>query len=122
MPDSQLNEIGQRIRRLRAIRNMPQRRLSEMTGLSPSFISQLERGQSGASLPSLVRIASVLGVSARHLLADEGPQVQVGRRADRTRSPGEATRSPCSKAAIDQVAALVTESGWAEHLERSMDR
>ena len=25
-------------------------------------------------------------------------------------------------AAIDQVAALVTESGWAEHLERSMDR
>jgi hypothetical protein len=25
-------------------------------------------------------------------------------------------------AAIDQVAALVTESGWAAHLERSMDR
>jgi adenosylcobyric acid synthase len=25
-------------------------------------------------------------------------------------------------AAINQVAALVTESGWAEHLERSMDR
>ena len=25
-------------------------------------------------------------------------------------------------AAIDQVAALVTESGWVEHLERSMDR
>jgi hypothetical protein len=25
-------------------------------------------------------------------------------------------------AAIDQVAALVTESGWAEHLERSTDR
>ena len=83
MQGSQLNEIGQRIRRLRAIRNMPQRRLSEMTGLSPSFISQLERGQSGVSLPSLVRIASVLGVSAGHLLTDEGPQVQVGRCADR---------------------------------------
>ena len=83
MQDSQLNEIGQRIRRLRAIRNMPQGRLSKMAGLSPSFISQLERGQTGASLPSLVRIASVLGVSAAHLLADEGPQVQVGRRADR---------------------------------------
>jgi hypothetical protein len=25
-------------------------------------------------------------------------------------------------AAIDQVAALVTESGWAVHVERSMDR
>ena len=83
LQDSQLNEIGQRIRRLRAIRNMPQGRLSKMAGLSPSFISQLERGQTGASLPSLVRIASVLGVSAAHLLADEGPQVQVGRRADR---------------------------------------
>jgi transcriptional regulator with XRE-family HTH domain len=83
MQDSQLNQIGQRVRRLRAIRNMPQRRLSKMAGLSPSFISQLERGQTGASLSSLVRIASVLGVSAGHLLADEGPQVQVGRRADR---------------------------------------
>lgn len=26
------------------------------------------------------------------------------------------------EAAIDQVAALVTESGWAEHLGRAMDR
>lgn len=83
MQDSQLNEIGPRIRRLRAVRNLPLRRLSNLTGLSPSFISQLERGETGASLTSLVKIASVLGVSAAHLLADEGPEVQVGRRANR---------------------------------------
>ena len=66
------------------------------------------------------RQGNVVGVYA-HGLLDNGPYRQwflehlgwQGRAED---------WAVAIDAAINQVAALVTESGWAEHLERSMDR
>jgi len=55
--------LGARIRAHRRLRKLSLRSLSALSGTSPSFISQLERGQTGASIASLVQIANALGVS-----------------------------------------------------------
>lgn len=55
--------LGARIRAHRQLRRLSLRALAALSGTSPSFISQLERGQTGASIASLVQIADALGVS-----------------------------------------------------------
>jgi transcriptional regulator with XRE-family HTH domain len=54
-------ELGQRVRSLRQKAAMPARALAEQVGVSPGFISQLERGKTFASLTTLRRIADALG-------------------------------------------------------------
>lgn len=83
MSQATMNDIGQRIRRLRKSRHISLRELSRMAALSPSFLSQLERGLTNASIPSLLRITAALGVSTGHLLAEESPELRPERRADR---------------------------------------
>ena len=83
MTQPNVNDIGQRIRRLRKSRRISLRALSDMAALSPSFLSQLERGQTNASIPSLLRITSALGISTGHLLGDETSDVRPERHVDR---------------------------------------
>ncbi|MCU1643382.1 MAG: hypothetical protein JWN03_3657 [Nocardia sp.] len=61
--------------------------LSEHTGLSQSFLSQLENGRTNASLRSLQRISDALGATATELLAtaDPTPDAVVVRTTDNTR-------------------------------------
>ena len=71
MPDhaaenSEVNP-GARLRRIRRGRGLTLRALSSRTGLSESFLSQLERGQTNASIGSLRRIAEALGVRVADL-------------------------------------------------------
>lgn len=68
---SEPTELGQRVRDLRLRRRLTLRQLAQMTDASASFISQLERGLTGASTASLNQIASALGVSVALLF--EGP-------------------------------------------------
>jgi transcriptional regulator with XRE-family HTH domain len=78
-----MHEVGQRIRRLRKSRNLSLRKLGEIAGLSPSFLSQLERGQTNASIPSLLRVTAALGISTGHLLADLSHELRPERCVDR---------------------------------------
>jgi transcriptional regulator with XRE-family HTH domain len=61
--------LGRSIRDLRVEKGYTLTSLSSETGLSPSFLSQFERGLTRASLHSLALIASALGSSAAQLLA-----------------------------------------------------
>jgi transcriptional regulator with XRE-family HTH domain len=65
--------LGAAIRGLREERAIRLSDLAEQTGLSVSFLSQLERGLTNPSLPSLVRISAALGTSAHALLASLSP-------------------------------------------------
>ena len=65
--------LGAAIRGLREERAIRLSDLAEQTALSVSFLSQLERGLTNPSLPSLVRISAALGTSAHALLASLGP-------------------------------------------------
>lgn len=55
--------IGQRVKAFRTMRRITLRELAEATQTTASFISQFERGLSGANTSTLMRIATALGVS-----------------------------------------------------------
>ncbi|MBP1326447.1 transcriptional regulator with XRE-family HTH domain [Leucobacter exalbidus] len=56
------NELGARVRQLRKLRHMNQQQLAERAGVTPGFLSQLERGKTGATVATARRLASALGI------------------------------------------------------------
>lgn len=61
-------EVGKRIKNERAKNGLSRERFAELTKLSSTYVSQLELGQRHASLPSTIRIASVLNISLDYLI------------------------------------------------------
>ena len=57
-----MTPLGDRIRRLRAERELQQRQLAEKADLTPSMVSQIESGRLTPSLHTLGKIAAALGV------------------------------------------------------------
>jgi transcriptional regulator with XRE-family HTH domain len=66
MPDT-LVDLGQRIREERKARQWTLEQFSEKTGLSKSFLSQIERGNAEPSITSLKKIAAQFGYSVVNL-------------------------------------------------------
>ncbi len=67
-------EVGARIAALRQAAGLSQARLADASGMSPEFVSRLERGLKSASLLSLARIAEALGVEVQEFFRFEsGP-------------------------------------------------
>ncbi len=62
--------IGKRIREERISQNLSQQTLAEISNISPTNISHIERGATKLSLPTLISIANALAVSADFLLCD----------------------------------------------------
>lgn len=60
--------IGQVIKRLRQERKITLQQLSAQVGLSPSFLSQLERGNTTIAIDSLVKVAEALGTDIYAIL------------------------------------------------------
>lgn len=61
------DELGQRLRKIRKGKGLTLKRLSDECGLSVSFISQIEKGNTSATITSLEKIARALGVSMEDL-------------------------------------------------------
>ena len=77
-------DVGERLRELRRFRRATLRTIADRSGLSESFLSQVERGRSSASIASLRRIADALGISMADLFEpDAVPGPKVIRRQDR---------------------------------------
>lgn len=55
--------LGEIVRDLRSRQGLSLRTLATRAGFSPSFVSQLERGQASPSIASLERLAQALGVT-----------------------------------------------------------
>lgn len=68
-----LASIGVRIKDVRLRRGMTLQTLSEVSGVSPSMLSLVERGRASPSIGTLVVIASSLGVTMSDIVA-EAPQ------------------------------------------------
>lgn len=62
--------IGIRIRRFRKAQGLTQQALAELSDQEPSNISHIERGATKLGLPTIVKIANALGVTADDLLCD----------------------------------------------------
>ncbi|MDR3576158.1 MAG: XRE family transcriptional regulator [Anaerolineaceae bacterium] len=69
-PDNS-QSIGSRIRVRRNELQLSLRDLASQTELTASFLSQLERGQTNASVDSIRKICSALGISLLSLLPEE---------------------------------------------------
>ena len=66
----QYKVIGEAIRTYRKKAGLTQERLSELVDLHPNHIGEVERGETFVSLLALIRIAKVLKVRVRDLVAD----------------------------------------------------
>lgn len=60
--------FGKRLARIRKKSGFTQEKLADKSGLSTTFIGLLETGKRRASLKSLQRIASTLGIKVKDLL------------------------------------------------------
>jgi transcriptional regulator with XRE-family HTH domain len=64
--------VGAQLRLLRRARRQTLRQVAQRARVSESFLSQLERGRTGASIASLQGIAAALGVEVSDLFARSG--------------------------------------------------
>jgi len=71
--------LGAALAQVRVQRGLSQSQISRLAGVSPSAISQAERGQRGLSVSTLMRLATALGVSLDALVvgqADPGYRIR----------------------------------------------
>jgi transcriptional regulator with XRE-family HTH domain len=79
-----LVDLGERLRAIRLLRRRTLKDVAAAAGVSESFVSQLERGRTGASVASLQRLAAALGIEVSDLFATDGlPRPRVLRREAR---------------------------------------
>jgi transcriptional regulator with XRE-family HTH domain len=75
-----LGLIGQRLRAIRQERGMSLAQVAESAGLTRGFLSQLELGDTSASVTSLVKLAAALGIEITSLF--ERPPSSLVRRGE----------------------------------------
>ncbi|MDO3411486.1 helix-turn-helix transcriptional regulator [Saccharibacillus sp. CPCC 101409] len=62
--------VGEQIRKHRKLRGLTQERLAEMSGLSFSYVSDVERGTRNISLESLGKLVYALSIKPAQLFED----------------------------------------------------
>lgn len=65
------NHLGKMIRKIRSERGMTLKTLADKTGFSISFLSQLERGKSSATLESLKKISTAFDVNPSYFFDED---------------------------------------------------
>lgn len=84
----ELDILARRVKRFRQARRLSLRQLGELSGTTASFLSQLERGATGATTSTLMRIANALGISIADLFDDRPRSThRVLRKAERPSWP-----------------------------------
>lgn len=87
-PAPELARLAQRVKRFRQARRLSLRQLGDLTGTSASFLSQLERGLTGATAATLMQIAQALSISVADLFDERGSSThRVLRRGQRPALP-----------------------------------
>lgn len=66
--------IGANVRRIRRAANMSQAVLAERAGLSPAYVSMMERGRANPRLETLAALADALGTSPIDILTAALPE------------------------------------------------
>ena len=62
--------IGMRIKEIRKQKKIPQEKLAEMIGITPNYLSALERGAYNIKLDTLVQIIDCLDITADDIFRD----------------------------------------------------
>ena len=75
--------VGERLRAIRQLRRKTLKEIATTAGISESFLSQLERGRTNATIATLQRLATALGIEVSDLFTTGAPQPRVLRRGAR---------------------------------------
>lgn len=65
-----LEQLGQRVRTMRALRGMSRKFLAKVSGISERYIAQLESGKGNVSIVLLRRVANAMGAHLDDLVSD----------------------------------------------------
>ena len=86
-----LDQLGQRVRTMRALRGMSRKVLAKVSGISERYIAQLESGKGNVSIVLLRRVSHAMGAHLEDLIpaADPAPDWQVIRDLMRKASPSQ---------------------------------
>ena len=71
MTNSTILIVQKNIKKFREIKGLTQYKLSEATGISADYISEIERGKKNPSLKRLILIAEALEVDIRELFTPQ---------------------------------------------------
>jgi len=71
--DAFLHMVGERVRAARARKGISRRVLSEISGVSPRYLAQLEGGQGNISIGLLLKISEALDFDIEWLVASDDP-------------------------------------------------
>lgn len=79
-------QIGERIKEAREFSGRTQEQLAEAIEVSPQYISDLERGVVGISIPTLKRLCTSLAVSSDQILFDRKTEQYAAAIGEKCRS------------------------------------
>lgn len=87
-------KLGQRLKRIRVHKDLTLRQLAQRSGLTISFLSQMERGLVSPSVESLRKLGESLGVKVGSFFdEDEGQELALIRKGQRRRAINAKTRA-----------------------------
>jgi XRE family aerobic/anaerobic benzoate catabolism transcriptional regulator len=86
-----LEQLGQRVRTMRALRGMSRKVLAKVSGISERYIAQLESGKGNVSIVLLRRVSNAMGAHLEDLIpaGEPTPDWAVIRDLLRKASPGQ---------------------------------
>jgi transcriptional regulator with XRE-family HTH domain len=65
--DIVLAALGRNVRRHRDAKALTQEKLSELSGLDPTYISDIERGQRNPGIKNVAKLAKALGLTTAEM-------------------------------------------------------
>ena len=68
-----MRRVGERVRKARELKGIPRRVLSDMSGVSPRYLAQLEAGEGNISIGLLQKVAFALDHRIEWFMSDEDP-------------------------------------------------
>ena len=86
-----LEQLGQRVRTMRALRGMSRKVLAKVSGISERYIAQLESGKGNVSIVLLRRVSNAMGAHLEDLIpsGEPSPEWPVIRDLLRKASPNQ---------------------------------
>jgi transcriptional regulator with XRE-family HTH domain len=79
-----VEEVGKRLKDVRRQKDMTLKEVAEASGMSPTHISEIERGKTSPTVGALRKIATALGKDTAYFVEDKPlPRVSVVKKEDR---------------------------------------
>ncbi|MBW8903307.1 MAG: helix-turn-helix transcriptional regulator [Bradyrhizobium sp.] len=110
-----LEQLGQRVRTMRALRGMSRKVLAKVSGISERYIAQLESGKGNVSIVLLRRVSNAMGAQLEDLIPgnEAAPDWAVVRDLLRKATPSQVAQAKTVLAGQDIAAQRRTFAGIA---------